>query len=276
MQSTDPTVSAGSPPPEGVGAALATARVRQGLSILDISERTRVRAALIEQIEVDDFTSCGGSVYARGHIRSIARTLGIDPAPLISEFDRRHGRSTGPQPLPSRPVDPLIPHGAVARRGFPWAPAVIVALVAVCVLAALAVFVPDDSGGALRGPTDVRAAATVPPATPGAGASAAPVRSATPAPSGVNVEVAVRDEPSWLEMRDEAQRVLLQQLLQPGDSRLVKAARSMEIKIGNAGSVAVFCNGRDLGLGGSPGQVLTVRVGLGASGDCAIGNPASR
>ncbi|WP_250282268.1 MULTISPECIES: helix-turn-helix domain-containing protein [unclassified Frankia] len=265
--------------PEGVGAVLAAARVRQGLSILDVSERTRVRTALIEQIEGDDFTSCGGSVYARGHIRSIARTLGIDPVPLIAEFDRRHGRLTGPQPLPARPVDPLIPQGAGARRGFPWAPAVIVALVAVCVLAALAVLVPNGSGGALRDPTGVRAAATVPPVTPGAGATGAPagpVRSATPAPSGVNVEVAVRDEPSWLEMRDEAQRVLLQQLLQPGDSRLVKAARSVEIRIGNAGSVAVFCNGRDLGVGGSPGQVLTVRVGLGASGDCAIGNPASR
>ncbi len=280
MQSADPTVSAGSPSPEGVGAALATARTRQGLSTADVSDRTRVRAALIEQIEIDDFTGCGGSVYARGHIRSIARTLGIDPVPLIAEFDRVHGRTTEPPSLPSRPFDPLIPNGAGARRGFPWMPVVIVALVAVCVLAALAVLVPNGSDSALRGPADIRAVATGSPASPGVGAapgaSASPAQPATAAPSGVNVEVAVRDEPSWLEMRDETQRVLLQQLLQPGDSRLVKAARSVEIKIGNAGSVEVFCNGRDLGLGGNPGQVVTVRVGLGASGDCAVGNPASR
>ncbi len=98
----------------------------------------------------------------------------------------------------------------------------------------------------------------------------------TPPPVGVNVLVAVRGDPSWLEVRDESARVLLQQILQPGDSRTVTATRSMEIKIGNAGAVDMSCNGRNLGSSGNAGQVVTVRVGLGTSGDCTVGGAVPR
>ena len=42
-------------------------------------------------IEQGDFSPCGGDFYARGHIRSIAEVVGIDPVPLIREYDEEHG-----------------------------------------------------------------------------------------------------------------------------------------------------------------------------------------
>ncbi len=270
MRSADPTVS-----PGGVGAALAAARAEQGLSVADVSDRTNVRATLIRQMENDDFSGCGGSVYARGHIRGISRTLGIDPVPLIAEFDRAHSRMTQPQVLPSREFDPLTGRNGRGRgRGFPWVPAMGVSLAAVCVLALLAFLLPGGSGSSARNPTV--GATVVTPTASTMPASPAPTRSTVARLDGVNVQVAVRDNPSWLEARDETRRVLLQQILQPGDSRTLTAARSMEIRIGNAGAVDVSCNGRGLGPSGSPGQVVTVRVGIGASGDCAVGDSAPR
>jgi cytoskeletal protein RodZ len=72
-----------------IGATLAAARRHAGLSVAEVSRRTRVRENIIEGIEHDDYRACGGDFYARGHIRAIAGAVGTDPAPLIEEFDER-------------------------------------------------------------------------------------------------------------------------------------------------------------------------------------------
>lgn len=80
-----------------VGPELAAARERLRLSIDQVSERTRIRPHVIEAIEVDDFGPCGGDFYARGHLRTLARVLGIDAAPLLASYDERYAHE---------PVDP--------------------------------------------------------------------------------------------------------------------------------------------------------------------------
>jgi hypothetical protein len=77
-----------------IGETLAQARHRAGLTVAQISERTRIREAIIRGVEGDDFSGCGGDFYARGHIRAIAKVTGTDPAPLIREYDLVH-RSGG-------------------------------------------------------------------------------------------------------------------------------------------------------------------------------------
>ena len=73
-----------------VGEDLARAREARGMSVEDVSSATRIRAGLIRAIEADDFGPCGGAVYARGHLRAIARVIGIDPEPLVRDYDRTH------------------------------------------------------------------------------------------------------------------------------------------------------------------------------------------
>jgi len=70
-----------------IGATLAAARRRSGLTVSEVSQRTRVTEPIIRGIEQDDYATCGGDFYARGHIRAIARAVGEDPVPLIDEFD---------------------------------------------------------------------------------------------------------------------------------------------------------------------------------------------
>src|SRR5271155_619630 len=71
-----------------IGATLAAARRHAGLTVAEVSARTRVRENIIKGIEQDDYGACGGDFYARGHIRAIAEAVGTDPAPLIEEFDQ--------------------------------------------------------------------------------------------------------------------------------------------------------------------------------------------
>ncbi|MFC4786282.1 helix-turn-helix domain-containing protein [Nocardioides sp. MAHUQ-72] len=73
-----------------VGPELAAARTRLGLTVDQLAERTRIRPHVIESIEVDDFAPCGGDFYARGHLRTLARVLGVDVAPLLTSYDERY------------------------------------------------------------------------------------------------------------------------------------------------------------------------------------------
>ncbi|MBT2890600.1 RodZ family helix-turn-helix domain-containing protein, partial [Streptomyces sp. McG2] len=67
------------PPKPEIGRTLARARTEAGLGVDEVSAATRVRVPIIQAIEQDDFSRCGGDVYARGHIRTLARAVGIDP-----------------------------------------------------------------------------------------------------------------------------------------------------------------------------------------------------
>jgi Helix-turn-helix domain len=87
----------------GIGGALAAARSEAGLTVDQVSERTRIRATIIRAIERDDYAVCGGDFYARGHIRAIARVVGTDPAPLIEQYDLAHAPAPPPPDLPAHP-----------------------------------------------------------------------------------------------------------------------------------------------------------------------------
>jgi hypothetical protein len=73
-----------------IGETLAEARRQTGLTVAQVSQRTRIRQTIIRAIEDDDYAACGGDFYARGHIRSIARTVGADSEPLIQEYDQHY------------------------------------------------------------------------------------------------------------------------------------------------------------------------------------------
>ena len=80
-----------------IGPELRAARERLRLSIDQLAERTRIRPHVIEAIEIDDFVPCGGDFYARGHLRTLARVLGVDVAPLLATYDKQYADA---------PIDP--------------------------------------------------------------------------------------------------------------------------------------------------------------------------
>ncbi len=113
-----------------IGATLAAARRRSGLTVHDVSQSTRVTEPIIAGIEQDDYAECGGDFYARGHIRAIARAVGEDPDPLIEEFDStwRSAKETSA----AEAFGPSVPPRTRERRRVRWT-----AVLAVLVLAVL-------------------------------------------------------------------------------------------------------------------------------------------
>lgn len=76
-----------------IGPVVRAARERAGLDVAELSERTRIRPHVLEGIEIDDFGPCGGDFYARGHLRTLARYLGLDAGALVGEYDDRYAHA---------------------------------------------------------------------------------------------------------------------------------------------------------------------------------------
>lgn len=89
-----------------IGETLADARRQAGLTVTQVSDQTRIRETIITGIEGDDFSVCGGELYVRGYIRSIARAVGADPERLIWQYEAAQLRPLGMTVDAEQPVMP--------------------------------------------------------------------------------------------------------------------------------------------------------------------------
>jgi cytoskeletal protein RodZ len=242
-----------------IGETLATKRREAGLTVTQVSERTRIRQTVIRAIERDDFSMCGGNFYARGHVRNIARVVGLDPEELVREYDAAHGGA--PQAVPAAVAfEPERPVRFRERRSPNWSAAMAAALILVLIYGVVHAF---DSGGPDHDP--LRAGQTSRSVTAKPTPAPAPATSA-PVAMAHRKEVTVRldaRQASWVNVRDNSGRQLFSGLVRAGGTREWSAKKKIRILIGNGGGVKLTVNGKVLGSPGSDGQVLRLSFGPG-------------
>jgi hypothetical protein len=95
-----------------VGESLAQARYQAGLTIDELSERTKIRATVIRSIEADDYEACGGDLYVRGYVRAIAGAVGVDAQGLIREYDQQRVRTIRDADATTFDLPPVSSSGA--------------------------------------------------------------------------------------------------------------------------------------------------------------------
>jgi cytoskeletal protein RodZ len=242
-----------------IGETLATKRQDAGLTVTQVSERTRIRETVIRAIEHDDFGLCGGNFYARGHVRSIARVIGMDAEPLVREYDDTHGGAPQAVSL-AVAFEPETPVRFRERRSPNWSAAMAVALILVLIYGVVHAFGSDGQPHkSIRADQASRVVTPKPVPSP-APATSAPVAMASR--KQVTVRVDAR-RASWLNVRDGNGRQLFSGLIRSGASKEWSAKKRIGILIGNGGGVRLTVNGKDLGAPGSDGQVLRLSFGLG-------------
>lgn len=90
---------ANEPLPADFGALLRAAREKAGMSVPTLAMRLRLHVKQIDALERTDLAALPSLIYVRGFLRSCARELGVDPAPLLADLDRRAGVPTGVAPM---------------------------------------------------------------------------------------------------------------------------------------------------------------------------------
>lgn len=241
-----------------VGRALQQARIAAGLTVDDVSTATRVRIGIVRAIEADDFAPCGGDVYARGHIRTLAKAVHLDPASLIARFEAEHG---GGRPAPT-PAAPLFEAERIRpeRRGPNWTAAMVAAIVVVIGFVGFTMVNGDDDGDRATVADDATPSKSASP-TPKSEKPAAP----EPEPSDsaiaaapqdkVTVQVTAADGRSWISAKDHNGRLLFDGLLKQGDSKTFQDSSKINLVLGDAGAIDLFVNGKKIEDDWQPGAV---------------------
>jgi transcriptional regulator with XRE-family HTH domain len=99
---------------EAFGPNLRRLRLRRGISIEELSARTKVNAELWEAMEHNDFSRWPTGVAARAYVRDYATIVGLDPDETIDEFCRV-------APQGDRRREPLVRGAAeILRHDLAW------------------------------------------------------------------------------------------------------------------------------------------------------------
>ena len=228
-----------------VGVALHAARTSAGFSLQEISDITRIRKDVLKDLEADNFVSSGGMAYARGHIRSIAKTIGADSDALIVLFEETTGEVERPM------IDLLTENNATTpRRQLPKVSYKAMSGIAAGIVGLI--FLGSVASSYIS-PAAPSASKKEPTST--ATSSNEPVTTVATKTTGVTVVVTGTNGKSWIGVTDSAGAQVFSGQITTGESKTFTDDLLVQLVVGNAGAVSLNVNGKELGTPGKIGEV---------------------
>jgi cytoskeletal protein RodZ len=244
-----------------IGESLAAARRQAGLSISQVSHQTRIREAIIRDIERDDYAHCGGDFYARGHIRSIARAVGADPGPLIAEYD-----TTRRPPSPVGAAEafrPVMPIKLRERRRWRWGAVLGLALVIVVGLGAYHVVLSTLHPARAASGSQERAGVATHHHAGHARLHPAPKPTPVVAPYAHSVVIQLAaTEDCWVEFTSPGGGYLFQAYVVGGTAQTWTFGYPVDMRLGNPGGISLTVDGKNP-LPPGTADPITLSLGLG-------------
>jgi len=240
------------------GEVLAKRRKEFRLSLEDVSSRLKISQRQIIALESNDFGQLASIATVRGFIRSYAKLLELDPAPLIEMlsgepnpgFEHMVVRRPLPAPgLRGRQTPP--PRRRKSNR--PWTMLVLLAGVVVAVI----FFGYRDAWFSLPSVDVDKVIDALPPLTGGREPSSSEAEADKPgslASSGVStssasaLEIKARED-SWVEVTTvDSDRRIISRLMKAGTTELVEVNEPVVLVVGNAVGVDASLRGQALNL----------------------------
>ncbi len=231
-----------------VGTSLKEMRKSAGFSVDQLSARTRIPTSVIEDLERDNFSTCGGPTYARGHIKTIARICGVVDSEVLAAFESQT------IPLSKSIRDLLNDTSATAakkeRKPLSWKA---LGGVAAGVFAFALVGVGIISSGNNNSVTVTSNSET---------SENSPVAAKR---NGVEVKLTGVNGLSWVAISDSTGTTQFSGRIRQGEERTFSDNQLLYVVIGNAGAINLTVNGEDIGVPGSVGEVVRLEFGPQAS-----------
>ena len=246
--------------PQG-GERLADARRELQISVLEIAKELHLDEPKVRALERNEFDVLGAPVFAKGHLKTYAQLVNVDPADVLSDYYHLT-RSVG--------IEPLISARPKPRRELtpgPWI-AVIVAIVVI-----VSVFLwfsrADEPGPAATVlPAAEEETVVLPPSTVEDEPVAVPEQDDRMAVETPAIEPVIDDEPElqpavadgtlhllvtysgdcWTEITDASGRRLLFDLGKDGRTVELRGAEPFNVLFGNPGNVSLRVDGQDYAL----------------------------
>ncbi len=218
-----------------LGEVLAAKRGERGLTIEQAAAATRIRAHYLSALESNELERLAAPVYAKGHLRTYARFLGLDPEPLVAML----------KPAPRDPRRLLSIASVTARPRVAVTAPVLAA-------AGLVLLAGAFSGYAWRQvQADQRPAAAPPPAQVAAVPPGAPVPTPSPQQRPIVVGVRVTEE-VWINAFVDGRPAYADGgKTLPAGSVVYFSGVDIKITSGKAASTFITIDGRAIGALGT-------------------------
>lgn len=234
-----------------LGQRIQDARLAAGVSVDDLANLLSVRPGLLRDIENNNFTTCGGDTYARGHLRSIASRIGADAEELIEMYNVEHS------------VEHRAIHDLLAENNVTKAPVerkkVSLKTLAVISISALAL-----AGVAQIVITNSKTTVVAPKPKPSASSTLTPTPTPTPSPSAsvtsgntvtgkVSLVISAARGNSNIDVVVAGKHLFKGPIFQ-GDVKRFEAEVSLSVYLSNAGDLDLTLNGEKLAPLGARNQ----------------------
>lgn len=240
-----------------LGEDLRRAREDAGLSLDELAHITNLRSSLITSIERDDFSLCGGDTYARGHIRNIARAVGVSPEEFLAQFDAEH--STDSRSIHAQLVDNNAAAIRNENRKLSWkvlagASLSIVVLIGVAQFSINALDSESTTSELIAEPVEPSALPMSTSATPSISPSAT-AETATATGGTLQLVIAATRGNSNIHVVVAGETLYKGPLFQ-GEEKTFVGENSISIYLGNAGDLDLTLNGEKLAPLGERNQEI--------------------
>jgi hypothetical protein len=262
-----------------ISETLRQARLRSGIDLERLADKTKINPRYLQAIEVGDFGKLPSGIFARMFVKQYADAVGLDGASFAEEFQRSmsFGQDAGPDvetiAATRTNYHPIIPGmSAVGDRlrnerlasmlsSLIW----VVAAILVCAGAYYGLaHLPSRAGSAVPAPGSPKpadtAVAKTPLPTPAVKADTPPAEqpNVLPLQPAAAIQLVIKaNGPVWVTATADGKTVV-SEILNPGASKSVAATGSARITVGNAGVAEISFNGKKLEPLGTAGQVRTV------------------
>lgn len=233
-----------------LGDALRDARIAARLSIEDLSNLTSIRIGLLTEMESNNFSHCGGDTYARGHLRSIASKVGVDPNVFIVMYNGEH--STEGRAMQDLLVENNIITLDPEPKRISWKLPAGISLVVLLVIAVIQIVMSNQQTTPQPTRSEVSAAPSQAPTSSVTPTASTPANSK--AGSVVLKLVATRGN-SYIDIIVDGKRIVKGSIFQ-GETKRYVGQKAISVYLSNPGGLDVTLNGKLLtDLGGENEEV---------------------
>jgi cytoskeletal protein RodZ len=232
-----------------VGEILQRTREHYGQSIPQVELNLRIRAAHLIAIEQGDVENLPGRVYAIGFVRAYAEYLGLDGDKMVHLFKAQTiGRKPKPDlHFPITYKDTKTPNVYIIMGCL----AGVILLITYWSMT----YNPKNHIEIVPPVPEELKQGSVPLLKKSEALKIQNRISEILAPTPKNKMELVVSEDSWVEIKDAKGKILLRQVLNPGDKYIVPDEKGLILSTGNAGGITVFIEGKKVGSLGKPTEV---------------------